>query len=583
MNREPWTPQPRNLTARAAYLVPGNPPTTRPEDAVANCYPGLELDVRNLDRRFFPGLVFEFVARDDTGDPYIEPTRYGARLSYVDQYTDPDISNCPGLSDKLSNNASVLGSGEWYIEWIEQEGRRLSMLEDRGGQTLPMDGLFVWRLIRGLKPEAAVTLCLHQRNAQSTDVIFDGIRRNFTDPVTGVISLAYQPGEMLQSLCSPWQHDFRDCYCHYWASNHPDIVFGELLPGEANLPDGQPADPLQATTRLDWLRAERSPAMAAWAQDSFVLNRPFQYDAFQINAAWLNLNIVINNVEIGDDYAPASQEEAEPYKDPAELAEALRNALAPLEMALAFEYLYARSSLLTEEEVRSRPGEQAAKDRAADCVIYARHFVLLTAASEMQHLRWANELLWRLYQEKLVPGDYDPVLTPARDIPRPPSKDRTPRRFEMRRLEPQTLQDFIDVEAPSGVIDGAYAKVIATLRNDKKYPIQMQQLADRIANDGMEHERHFLDMRAVLGRLPGEASYLRALNRADPWDSSVATAMAHFRNVKNELDTAFRSGARRDLPAMGKSLNAARDLMDKLLAETDALALQGVGFPYDAP
>ena len=52
---------PRNLTARAGYLVPGNPVVTRPEDAVANCFPGLELDVRNLERRFFPGLVFNFV------------------------------------------------------------------------------------------------------------------------------------------------------------------------------------------------------------------------------------------------------------------------------------------------------------------------------------------------------------------------------------------------------------------------------------------------------------------------------------------------------------------------------------------
>src|SRR5262245_6330297 len=41
---------PRNLTARAAIF--GNPAITRPEDAVGNCYPGLEIDVRNLDRRF---------------------------------------------------------------------------------------------------------------------------------------------------------------------------------------------------------------------------------------------------------------------------------------------------------------------------------------------------------------------------------------------------------------------------------------------------------------------------------------------------------------------------------------------------
>ncbi|HSK41367.1 MAG TPA: hypothetical protein VK943_16505, partial [Arenibaculum sp.] len=52
--------QPRNLTARADAVVRGNPVTTRPESGVENCYPGLEFDQRNLDKRFFPGLVFEF-------------------------------------------------------------------------------------------------------------------------------------------------------------------------------------------------------------------------------------------------------------------------------------------------------------------------------------------------------------------------------------------------------------------------------------------------------------------------------------------------------------------------------------------
>src|SRR4029079_13538307 len=47
---------PLSLTPQAVYLVPGHPVVTRPEDAVANCCPGLELDIRNLDRRFFPGL-----------------------------------------------------------------------------------------------------------------------------------------------------------------------------------------------------------------------------------------------------------------------------------------------------------------------------------------------------------------------------------------------------------------------------------------------------------------------------------------------------------------------------------------------
>src|SRR3954470_2404954 len=84
---------PRNLTAWAAYRVAGNPVVTRLEDVVANCYPGLELDVRNLDRRFFPGLVFEFVGRDDNTAAYDEPERYGAWLNYVDYLLDPDLQS----------------------------------------------------------------------------------------------------------------------------------------------------------------------------------------------------------------------------------------------------------------------------------------------------------------------------------------------------------------------------------------------------------------------------------------------------------------------------------------------------------
>src|SRR5258708_2733625 len=69
---------PRNLTARAGFSVAGNPAVTRPEGAVANCFPGLELDVRNLDRRFFPGLVFNFVEPADQRKP---GTYYGAKLA----------------------------------------------------------------------------------------------------------------------------------------------------------------------------------------------------------------------------------------------------------------------------------------------------------------------------------------------------------------------------------------------------------------------------------------------------------------------------------------------------------------------
>src|SRR5437773_10778468 len=52
---------PRNLTARASVQVVGNPESTRLESGVGNCFPGLEFDHRNLDRRFLPGIVVEYV------------------------------------------------------------------------------------------------------------------------------------------------------------------------------------------------------------------------------------------------------------------------------------------------------------------------------------------------------------------------------------------------------------------------------------------------------------------------------------------------------------------------------------------
>ena len=48
---------PRNLTAQIHYEAAGNPMSSRPVTAVANCCPGLEFDFRAVWRRIFKGLV----------------------------------------------------------------------------------------------------------------------------------------------------------------------------------------------------------------------------------------------------------------------------------------------------------------------------------------------------------------------------------------------------------------------------------------------------------------------------------------------------------------------------------------------
>ncbi|HRI63412.1 MAG TPA: ferritin-like domain-containing protein [Polyangium sp.] len=567
---------PRNLTARLAHVAVGNPASSSISDAVANCYPGLEMDVRNLDRRFFPGLVFEFVARDDTSAPYSQPLRYGARLSYVDVDLDPDLQLDTPAAQKLNaalngDAGSLLSSGgEWYIDWIVQSGKKISMSSVAAdGSEFFYDGLWVWRLVRGLEP-GPVTLHLRRRD-RNQSVTLEGWRRMFTDPETGALSAAYQPGEMAQSLCSPWQHDFRDCACHYWASNHPDVVYGENLPGEATLPDGQSIDPVRANTLLDWLRADRSRGAEAAAEDTIPKNRPYQVDHFQINHTWQQLAIVLENREIPGIFDPKAVTKANPFASPDELAKELRETLAPLEMALALEYMYARWSLLSPQEAADTrfPTMKAH-------VTFVRHYLMLISASEMQHIRWANQLLWELWDAKLIPS-YEPVLTPAKYIP---NGKKGARPAELRRLDNETLDSFISAEAPSGAIDGAYSRVVATLKQSE-YPAHMAELAIRIDTDGTTHYSRFRDIKNVL-RAYKDATpqypYLRKINIGTRKETQEVLAL--YEGLRANLAIAYRDDAQNAFDKSAKFVLAARLAMITLDSKADDLASQGTGVPF---
>jgi hypothetical protein len=394
---------PRNLTARAEFQVVGNPVITRPEDAVANCFPGLELDVRNLDRRFFPGLVFNFV---EPGGKSKAGITFGAKLAYVDVREDPDLQSGSSLFPQLKSSlyaqltgqvGNSLADGNWYLEWIKQDEKEIS--------TRGLTGLAVWRLIRGLEPKP-VSVRLRRRDKRDATVELHGWRRSYTDPDTGVISGAYQSGEMTQGLCSPWQHDFRDCYCHYWASNHPDLVFGEIYPGEAVLPGGD-AEATSRNLRLDWLRADRSRALAVGAFGVIEKNRLYQFDHYQINHEWQNLNVVLEGREIDSLHLADPADAASPYNQQ-ELVRRLREFLAPLELTLAFEYLYARFSLRDRDDLR--------QDALRGPLAMSREYLLLIAISEMQHLRWDNEILYELYKARKI-DSYDPIIRSAELVP----------------------------------------------------------------------------------------------------------------------------------------------------------------------
>src|SRR5713226_9087843 len=138
---------PLNLTARAATMVTGNPVTTRLEGGVGNCYPGLEFDHRNLDRRFFPGLVFEFgdstgapLVRVDTSDPDLDPSTFEGLPADA-----PPPAVQSALQAALNGNEGIaLGKGSWVLNSIAQGKRSISVSNQ--------PGITVWRLVRSLEP-----------------------------------------------------------------------------------------------------------------------------------------------------------------------------------------------------------------------------------------------------------------------------------------------------------------------------------------------------------------------------------------------------------------------------------------------
>jgi Ferritin-like len=583
---------PRNLTAQADRLVAGNPASSRLESGVGNDYPGLEFDHRNLDRRFFPGLIFEFASQSGSDTP--NPLLGGIRLVRPDT-GDPDLvpptdANHPdfklrnsaaasALADALNGNkGTALSAGVWFIDEIEQAGVLLRTYSlNRKREKIPLDGLACWRFVRSLEPGSAVKIKLGQRPGigdrpvSRKQITLSGWRRRFLDHESGVIDLAYSAGEMTQSLCSPWMHDFRDCGCNYWASNHPDIVLTEDYPGEPLLPTGGSADPRRVNESVDWLRADRNRDATAEAFPTDADNRPYQMDHYEINRRWQQLGIVLEGKEISQIYRPGVAAYSNPYDNPAELAQALVH-LATLEHTLTLEYLYAYFSIAPESEVNNTrwPG-------ITDAVIFARHELLMIAISEMRHLRWANQIIWQLEHAGLIPAGTGPSLGVAKTVPTSPENPE--RKRELRLLTPETLRDFIAVEAPSGTLDGQYARVSATLRK-ALYPAAARQLAGQIISDGIDHFSRFREVNLVLRNYISETGenhpYLLSLRPAPADNSRAKEALGAYKQIVSNLRAGYSSGDMED----ANFIILARGQMAKLQGLAQELANDKLGLPF---
>jgi hypothetical protein len=573
---------PRNLTARAEREVTGNPVTSRFESGVANCFPGLEFDLRNLDNRFFPGLFFHVITKPLAPVIGSLPNLQGVKLAYLDFLEDqmlPMNSREQWVQDLiaayLGPTGDKLSSGRWYLEWIEHENRRISMYD---ADHTPLDGETVWALIRSLEPGSLITICLARRNELGNtvppEIQLRGCRRKYVNS-QGVFDSVYRPGELTETMCNPWTHDFRDCGCHYWASNHPDVVLGEMDPDEAASASSGSA-PIRPALLLDWSRSDRRPSGRVAAAASLWENRPFQLDHFEINHRWEELAFVVEGREIGNVYGRATRPDAPPYRDAQEMIDELKRDLAPMELALAFEYLYALFSLRTPEEA-----PQAVWPTMAGDLESVRQILTVIAIGEMTHLRWANQLLWQLYNYGMNQDgeEYEPVLTPANTISLGPGQLRS---RQLRPLTIDVLEEFARIERPGGALDTAYARCVSTLRNRDNYPIDLFELAVRIDTDGVQHYRQFQEARRILNTYAAATDpqypYLRDITLGSYSQTSVALGIRDA--ILNNLSQAFSNEAQEQFSQAELSISQAREMMGKFHDEAEMLARNGIGIPF---
>lgn len=253
---------PRNLSAQLHYEAAGNPVSSRPVAAVANCCPGLEVDFRAVWRRIFKGLVlreWDSLVVDVEADaaPAVRALK-GRRLlrvflpgdsegiPVVTQFKGPASSD-PDGEIVLTTNMNPAGLAP--LEWSNALARVLS-----GHQGERVRCEFTRKKVWNLEdvPEP-----LDKPVSAEFEV------RAFFDGNTTVISpeLA-EAGELTQGLCSPWQNDYRECSCYYWASARPDFVNVEPTPDGLSKGD-------------NWLQKERT---GDYVPDDYEDTRLIHYD-----------------------------------------------------------------------------------------------------------------------------------------------------------------------------------------------------------------------------------------------------------------------------------------------------------------
>lgn len=213
--------KPSNLAAQLSYRGRGNPPNSHPVSAISNCFPGLEFDFRAVWRRMFAGIELSennnyVVAATDSEHADL----VGRRLLVIDEQLFPTSVPTQGVTNP-GLGVGPLGTianpnGVSFMEWSNS----LARIFASQGKTVTAWFTSDKSIPEVLPPADPSTLT---RRELMVSRIFE-ISEVDGQKMAVISREMAEPGEFSQGLCSPWQNDYRECACYYWAASRPDYV-----------------------------------------------------------------------------------------------------------------------------------------------------------------------------------------------------------------------------------------------------------------------------------------------------------------------------------------------------------------------
>lgn len=218
-----------DLMSQIHYKGHGNPYSVMARSAISNCFPGLEMDFRNLWRRAFKGITLI-----ENNNFIVETEEEYAHLLYhrlVGVAGKPTMVPTEGPTFPRSGNLPLINTfnpnGVSFMEW----SNGLAYVLQKQGQQVEC-----YFTKDESNAEVVFTATdLYPDNKDLVRVVMT-VNTFFVEQSAALTDDIVKAGELTQGLCAPWQNDYRECACYYWAASRPDYV--NVVPGANGVSKG---------------------------------------------------------------------------------------------------------------------------------------------------------------------------------------------------------------------------------------------------------------------------------------------------------------------------------------------------------